>query len=182
VAHSLYEKLGYTDFVECPNVYKVLKRKKPKPTGKKKQKKLDIDKTLNVYNKYVTGKTGFVVRNIASLEVVKKAEKLTAKESILENDGYVFFNRERNGIWIRELIALNTRAMRRLVGLVEREAKELIYDRAVFDDKLLQIYESHGYNVHRRSHAVMMVKPLAADASFEHMYGDKFYLTSLDMF
>jgi hypothetical protein len=72
--------------------------------------------------------------------------------------------------------------MDRLVGLVEEQAKDMIYDRAVLDNALLQIYRSRGYMIQERSHSVMMIKPLTADASFKQTYGDKFYLTGLDTF
>jgi hypothetical protein len=72
--------------------------------------------------------------------------------------------------------------MNRLVELVEAKARDLIMDRDVVDKDLLQIYESRGYMIEKRSHIVIMVKPLTADASFKQTYGDKFYLTDLDVF
>jgi len=72
--------------------------------------------------------------------------------------------------------------MNRLVGLVEAKAKDLIMDRYVPDKALLQVYRSRGYMIEKRSHVVIMVKPLTADASFKQTYGDKFYLTDLDFF
>jgi len=72
--------------------------------------------------------------------------------------------------------------MNRLVGLVEAKATDLIMDRDVPDRVLLKVYRSHGYIVEKRSHGLIMVKPLTADASFKQTYGDKFYLTDLDFF
>jgi hypothetical protein len=68
------------------------------------------------------------------------------------------------------------------VGFVEAKAKDLIMDRAVFDEALLRVYRSRGFMVEKRSHLVTMVKPLTSDASFKQTYGDKFYLTELDSF
>jgi len=182
VAHSFYEKLGYTDLLEMPSAYKVLKARKTKPAKKGITPRFDFDKILKIYNEYMKGKTGFVVRSEADLRVLKKGERLTARECIIDDDGYVLFRIERNGVWIRELLALNAEEMSKLVSLVEERAKDIVYDRAVFDDRLLQVYESRGYMTEKRSHSVIMVKPLTAQASIKQTYGEKLYTTSLDLF
>jgi GNAT superfamily N-acetyltransferase len=182
IAHAFYEKLGYVDLLEIPSAYKVFKKKRAKSAVMEKSSKLDFDKILRIYNEFVKGKTGFVVRNEAVLRTLKKAEGLSSKQCIIEGDGYVLFRKDRNAIWIRELLASNAQEMYRLVGLVEEQAKDMIYDRAVLDNALLQIYRSRSYMIQERSHSVMMVKPLTADASFKQTYGDRFYLTGLDTF
>jgi hypothetical protein len=55
-------------------------------------------------------------------------------------------------------------------------------DRDAPDKALLQVYKSRGYMIEKRSHAVIMVKPLTADVSFRQTYGDKFYVTDMDFF
>ena len=182
IAHSFYKKLGYTDLFESPSAYKVQEAKKAKSTVKEKHAKLDFDKLLKIYNECVKGKTGFVVRDKAYLKMLKKAEGLSAKQCIIDEEGYVLFRRERSGIWIRELVALNTKEMDRLIGLVEGKAKDLTYERTVLDEALLRLYKSRGYMIQKRSHWVMMIKPLTTDASFKQMYGDEFYFTGLDTF
>jgi hypothetical protein len=87
-----------------------------------------------------------------------------------------------NGIWIRELVAPNTKQMNKMLDKAEAKAKEMIYDRAAMDEKLLQVYRSRGYMVQERSHGIMMVKPLVASADFGKTYGDRFYMTGLDFF
>ena len=182
IAHSFYKKLGYTDLFESPSAYKVLEAKKAKSTTTEKHAKLDFDKLLKIYNECVKGKTGFVVRDKAYLKMLKKAEGLSAKQCIIDEEGYVLFRRERSGIWIRELVALNTKEMNRLIGFVEGKARDLTYERTVFDEALLQVYKSRGYMIQKRSHWVMMIKPLTTDASFKQTYGDEFYFTGLDTF
>jgi len=152
IAHSFYKKLGYTDLFESPSAYKVLKAKKAKSTTKEKHAKLDFDKLLKIYDECVGGKTGFVVRDKAYLKMLKKAEGLSAKQCIIDEEGYVLFRRERSGIWIRELVALNTKEMDRLISLVEGKAKDLTYERTVLDEALLQAYKSRGYMIQKRSH------------------------------
>jgi hypothetical protein len=87
-----------------------------------------------------------------------------------------------NGVWIRELVAQNPKTMNKLLELAEKKAKEMIYDRAVMDKELLEVYRSRGYMIQERSHSVMLVKPLATGASFNQTYGSKLYMTGLDFF
>jgi predicted acetyltransferase len=187
VAYAMYQKLGYTDLLERPSAYKVLNRKKAKITIEQRSGKIDFDKLLKVYSEFVKGKTGFVVRNRAYLEMLKKTGYFGSKDCIIEKDGYVIFRSNIGGTWqkatwIRELVALNAEQMNRLVELVEAKATDLIMDRGVLDNSLLQVYKSRGYMVEKRSHAVIMIKPLTADALFKRTYGDKFFLADMDFF
>src|SRR4030042_533435 len=185
VAYGLYRKLGYADLFECPSAYKLIKTKQTK-LPKRKTDKPDLDKMLKIYNERVKGKTGFVVRDAAYFKLLKKTEGFTQKECIVDKEGYVLFKEVKgmwgNGIWIRELVAINAKQMNNRLDKAEAKAKEMIYDRAVMDEKLLQVYRSRGYMVQERSHGVMMVKPLAAEANFGKTYGDRFYMTGLDFF
>jgi len=69
-----------------------------------------------------------------------------------------------------------------LINMVEAKSKAVVYDRAVLDGTLLQVYKSRGYMIQERSHEVMMVKPLTTNAPFTETYGDKFYVSDLDHF
>ncbi len=187
VAYAMYQKLGYTDLLERPSAYKVLEPKRAKSAAKEKASKLDFDKLLKIYNEYVKDKTGFVVRDKAYLTMLKKTLGFSNKECIIGEDGYVISKSNVGGIWskatwIRELVTSNTKEMNRLLDLVEAKATDLILDRDVVDEALLQIYRSRGYMIQKRSHVVIMVKPLTADVSFKQTYGAKFYLTDLDFF
>ena len=187
VAYAMYQKLGYTDLLERPSAYKVLSPKKARATVEQRSGKLDFDRLLKVYSEFVKDKTGFVVRDKAYLMMLKKTGYFSGKDCIVEEDEYVIFRSNVGGTWskaswIRELVALNAKAMNRLVELVEAKAKDLIMDRDVLDKALLQVYKFRGYMIEKRSHGVIMVKPLTADASFKRTYGDKFYLTDLDFF
>jgi ribosomal protein S18 acetylase RimI-like enzyme len=187
VAYSMYQKLGYTDLLERPSVYKVLNQRKTKAAAEQISGKIDFDKLLKVYWEFVKGKTGFVVRDKVYLEMLKKTGYFSSRDCIIEEDGYVIFRSNIGGTWskatwIRELVASNAEQMNRLAELVEAKAKDLIMDRDVLDNTLLQVYKSRGYMAEKRSHGVIMVKPLAADVSFKETYGDKFFLTDLDFF
>jgi GNAT superfamily N-acetyltransferase len=187
VAHAMYEKLGYTDLFGRQTAHKVLHPKKTRSAKKKEVVKSDLSNTLKLYDEYVKSRTGFVVRDEAYLNMLRRTESLSAKDYIFDENGYVIFKTNVGGpwikgTWIRELLALNAEAMSRLLGLVEEKSKDLIYDRAVFDDALLKVYRSSKYTIQKRSHGVLMIKPLTNGASFSHTYGPKFYLTSLDFF
>jgi predicted acetyltransferase len=187
VAYSMYQKLGYMDLLERPSVYKVLNQKKIKAAAEQRSGKIDFDTLLKIYDKFMKDKTGFVVRDKAYLEMLKKTGYFSSRECIIEEDGYVIFRSNIGGTWskatwIRELLASNAEQMNDLVALIEAKAKDLIMDRGVLDNTLLQVYKSRGYMIEKRSHAVMMVKPLTTYVSFRKTYGDKFFLTDLDFF
>ncbi|MEM3536175.1 MAG: GNAT family N-acetyltransferase [Candidatus Bathyarchaeia archaeon] len=182
IAHAFYEKLGYFDLFDSPSAYKILEAKKKKPSVKGEKAKLDFDKILQIYNAYVEGKTGFVVRDKAHLRMLKKAESLSPNQCIINDEGYVFFRREKGGICVRELVALNAQQTNRLIGLVEDKAKDMVYERTVLDKTMLQVYKSRGYIIQNKSHWVMMIKPLTQNASFKQIYGEKFFFTGLDAF
>jgi ribosomal protein S18 acetylase RimI-like enzyme len=187
VAYAMYQKLGYMDLLERPSVYKVLNQRKTKAAVEQRSKKINFDKLLKVYWEFVKDKTGFVVRDKAYLEMLKKTGYVSYKDCITEEDGYAIFRSNVGGTWskatwIRELVALSAKQMNRLAELVEAKAKDLIMDRDVLDNALLQVYKSRRYMTEKRSHGVIMVKPLTTDASFKKTYGDKFFLTDLDFF
>ena len=187
VAHSLYQKLGYTNLFERPSAYKIMTQNKTKTTIKGKSQKLDLDRILVIYKEHVKGKTGLVVRDKTYLELLEKTEGLTARDCVINDAGYVLFRVQKigawvNGIWIREFVASDSKEMNKLLDLVEERAKDMIYDRTVLDRSLLQVYRSCNYMIHERSHSVLMVKPLTSDASFKQVYSNRFFMTGLDFF
>jgi ribosomal protein S18 acetylase RimI-like enzyme len=182
IAYEFYKKLGYIDMFEYSSAYKVIRVQKAKSSRKEKTSKLDFDSILEIYDEYSMSKTGLVIRDKAHLKMLKKAEGITPKQCIISEKGYAIFKKDKDGIWIRELVALNAKEMEKLISNIEEKAKALVYDRTVLDSTLLQVYKSLGYMVQERSHAVMMVKPLTANASFVETYGGKFHIAGLDNF
>jgi GNAT superfamily N-acetyltransferase len=186
IAHALYQKLGYTDLLECPSAYKVTRTKKAKPKTREKTKKIDFDRLLKIYDRRVKDCTGPVIRDTAYFGMLKKTEGFMPKECLVDEEGYVLLKEIKgmwvNGVWIRELVAQNSKTVNKLLELTERRAKEMIYDRAVMDKELLEVYRSRGYMIQERSHSVMMVKSLTPEASFNQTYGDRLYMTGLDFF
>lgn len=182
IAHAFYEKLGYLDVVQYPSAYKVVAHKKGELSTNKEIAKFDFDKILKVYHEFSRDKTGFVIRDKEYLKMLKKGERITAKQCIISEKGYAIFRKDREGVWIRELIALTADDMEKLVSQIEQQARDVIYDRMVLNNALLKVYGSRGYMISRESHSVLMAKPLTANASIKQAYGDKFFMTSLDWF
>ena len=182
VAHAFYEKLGYTDVTQYPSAYKTFARKKPEPSRTAGKQKMDFDRMLAIYNEYVKGRTGFVIRDVDHLKMLKKREHITARQCTIDEKGYAVFKKDNEGVWVKELIALDVNTMKTLVSRMEEQARDVVYDRTVLDDALLRVYEGRGYMIHRKSHAVLMAKPLSANASFKQTYGDRFYMAALDWF
>lgn len=188
VAHEMYVKLGYSDYLDRKTAYRVLDIKKSKQAGKKeKTAEPDLNKVLRVYNKCVKSKTGFVVRDEAYMKMLKRMESFSPKDFIIGNEGYAIFKANIGGpwirgTWIRELVTLNAETASRILEHIEEKSKDLVFDRLVLDESLIEVYKSRGYIVQKRSHSTLMVKPLRSDASVKQAYGDKFFLTSLDFF
>jgi nucleotidyltransferase/DNA polymerase involved in DNA repair len=147
-----------------------------------KTAKMDLDRILKIYNRYVQGRVGFVVRDMAHLRMLKKREAITARQCVVAEEGYAIIRKDREGVWVKELVALNARTIEGLVSELERQARDVVYDRIVLDDALHRVYEGRGYMIHRESHSVLMAKPLTVNASLRQAYGDRFFMAALDWF
>lgn len=182
VAYAMYRKLGYTDARYFPSAYKLIDTNRPKTKRPKVELILDFNRILRFFDTYTKGKTGFVVRDEARLESIKKNERLTSKHCFVSQRGYVIFKKEKNLVRIRELAAANPDGMSELLDAVEAEGRTLVLARDILDTQLLAIYRSHGFAILERGHGVMMAKPLTSEVSFNKMYGKQFYTSSLDHF
>jgi predicted acetyltransferase len=181
VAYSLYKKLGYSDVYSYPSVYRVLGATKATPP-KTKTHKLDLDKILALYNKYVSGKAGLVVRDRAYLEMLAKDKRLTSKGTVCTDKGYVIFMKEQYSTRILELVTQSRAEAAELIKTIEGKARGVIFAKAVFDKTLRRIYSSRGYTILDEGHGVFMVTSLESDASFRQVYGEDFFQTPLDNF
>jgi len=182
VAHHLYEKLGYKDVVEYPSAYKVLRRKPRNARVEGLVSAFEPQKMLEIYNKATQGMTGLIVRDIPYLNMLKKVEGIQPKHFLIDDEGYVVFREDKAAIWVRELIATGKKETEKLVAALEQKAKAIVYNRAILDKTLLEVYRSRDYIVQEKGYAVMMCKSLTRDVSFSQTYGDRFFLTRLDSF
>jgi len=179
IAHDFYKKLGYIDLTEYPSAHKVFHGKKPMHS-QKENVGFDTNRILRIYNEFSKDKTGFVVRDKAYIKMLRKAEGIKPKQCIISERGYVIFREDKNGVWVRELVASNKKEMHNLVDTIEDRSRGVVYDRAVLNAKLLQVYQSRDYMIQTKGWGVMMFKPLVSSASFKQTFGDKFYMSRLD--
>jgi predicted acetyltransferase len=181
VAHSLYSKLGYSDVYSYPSVYKVLGGTKA-VSPKTRTQKLDLDKILALYNRYVRNRVGLVVRGRAFFDMLVKDKRLNNKGTVCTDKGYVVFIKEQYSTRILELVAQSKAEAAELIKTVEGKARGVVFARIVLDRTLRQVYSSQGYSILDEGHGVFMVRPLEPDASFEQAYGEEFFQTPLDNF
>jgi GNAT superfamily N-acetyltransferase len=182
VAHRLYEKLGYTNVVEYLSAYKVVRDKSRSVRVEGLVSAFEPRKILNIYNKATKGMTGLVVRDIAYLRMLRRVEGIKPKQCLLGDECYVIFREDKSATWVRELVTADKKETEKLVIAIERLPKAIVYNRAIMDKNLLEVYRSRDYIIQEKGYAVMMCKPLAVGASFMQTYGDKFFLTRLDSF
>jgi predicted acetyltransferase len=182
IAYSIYDKLGYTEVKRInrfPGVYKVLN--KAEPGDKKADTKLDHEKIYKIYEKFMEEKTGFAVRQKDFVAMSAKRKRVEEGKSIQKEKGYALVTDFRNVIMVQDIIALDDATYRELVFEIEKLAPNGVLDRLVADERLLSIYESKGYRVQKGDNSVLMVKNLA-DVSIDQVYGESFYMGSLDWF
>jgi predicted acetyltransferase len=182
VAHSLYQKLGYTDAVEYPSAYKVVREKPRNSRVEGLISAFEPRKMLNIYNKAMKGMTGLVVRDIAYLRMLRRIEGIKPKQCLLGDGGYVIFREDKSATCVRELVTADKRETEKLVVAIEQLPKAIVYNRVIMDKHLLEVYRSRGYFIQEKGYAVMMCKSLTVGASFTQDYGEKFFLTRLDSF
>jgi len=181
VAYNLYKTMGYKDLTEFPSAYKIIPSNQAKTYKEKTREQLDLDKILKIYNEYSKAKTGFVIRGKEYLNIIMRIEGINGKDCMVEEQGYVILKKDKNGTQIKEITALSTKCLEKLVEKAENDARTAVYDRAVTDDEVMRIYRARNYMLLSRSNGVTMIKPLTASASFRQIYGDKFCVNGLDV-
>jgi predicted acetyltransferase len=185
VAYPLYRKLGYEELLESRSAYKLVKKISDPEVSAVTLGEINIEKLLKIYNDYVKVRTGFVIRDKSHMLMLEKSEGPSSLRCILEDDGYLILKNETRSkqlesTCIKELVAINSGAMRILVRLAEDQSRNVVYDRAIIDDSLFQIYRFRRYMVQSRSNVVIMVKSLEKGLSAKEVYGDRFFVAGLD--
>ena len=182
IAYAFYSKLGYTE-VEAINqfrgVYKVLD--KPESGGKDVSFTIDPEKIYRLYEKFVEGKTGFVIRQKDFVTMYAKRKRFDEKKSIFKQNGYALLTESQNVIKVQDLVALDETTYGELIDEIEQVAKSGVINHLVADERLLSIYKSKNYRVQKGDNSVLMVKNLT-DAEIDKVYGKSFYIGVLDWF
>jgi predicted acetyltransferase len=182
IAYGFYKKLGYAEVEyvnQFPSVYKVLH--KSESMNKKPDTQLDPEKIYEIHEKFVDNKTGFAARQKDFVTMFAKRKRFDEGKSIQKEEGYALVTETRDVIKIQDMVALDDATYRELVDEIEKFAPDGVLDRLVADEKLLNIYESRGYRVQKGDNSVLMVKNLTDD-SIDKVYGDSFYMSTLDWF
>ncbi|KPL01001.1 MAG: hypothetical protein AMJ91_02065 [candidate division Zixibacteria bacterium SM23_73_3] len=182
IAYAFYNKLRYTE-VEAVNqftgVYKVLDR--PESGGKDVSPTIDPEKIYRLYERFVEGKEGFVIRQQDFITMYAKRKRFDEKKSIFKQNGYALLAESQNVIKVQELVALDRITFIELIDEIEQVAKSGVINHVVTDEWLLGVYKSKGYRLQKGEYGVLMVKNLT-DAKIDQVYGKSFYMGILDWF
>ena len=184
VAHALYERLGYFDVASFLSAYLGARTGRNKTSKRRSPAKPDRSRMLELFRQSVKGRTGFVVRDEDYLRMLLKRWRISARECILTERGYVLFRKEKESIRIGELVARDGREMLRLIGLVEGMSRKPMIGLLGIPSSsaIVDAYRSRGFTVLEKGHGVLMAKELVADASFQDCFGDRFCMNALDHF
>lgn len=184
VAHSLYEKLGYSDIPKLdklPRAYRFYPEKKQRLSKRKRKQKLDTKQIKNIYEQAMQNKAGFAVRIKNWVRVVTDARNIKPEQVIVEKDGYVFTTISGDALWIYEFIADNSKTYLKIINKLKKKGKPVLIDAYVHDPTLFKIYQQKGFRFRYGTYSSLMVKPLT-NVSFQKAFGDKFYYNPLDGF
>ena len=184
VAHSLYEKLGYSDvpiLAKLPRAYKFLPERKTRASKRKEKPAVDTKLIASIYKRAMQNRTGFAVRIRNWVKVSMVEKRINSEDIILEKDGYALTNFSFDSLFIIEFIADTSKTYLQIIDKLKKKGKPVLMDAWVHDPTLFKIYEKQGFRFRYGSFAALMVKPLT-DVSFEKAFGDSFYFTPIDGF
>lgn len=183
IAYGIYVRMGYAE-VDWANqfkgVYKVLD--KTESGGRSvASATIDPEKICQLYEKFMQGRTGFVIRQKDFVTMFARRKRFDEKKSIFRQNGYALATENQGVIKVQDLVATDDAAYGELIDKIEQMAQKGVINRSVSDRRLLDLYQSKGYRVQEGDDGVMMVKNLT-DAGIDEVYGDSFYIGVLDWF
>jgi len=114
--------------------------------------------------------------------MLERRKIIQADITVQTRKGYALVKEYEGKVSIKEIVAPTKEETVRLVRQVEEKALKTVVDRVVLSDRTMEAYVSEDYITLTQSYGVLMVKPLTESATFIGTYGDKFYLTSVDLF
>ena len=182
IAYAFYRHLSYEDALCFPSAFKFLtKKRKSIENG---SARIPWKAVMDIYEEFTASKTGFVVRDVDFFKALPRIASLDQgrPERILVGEkGYVFYSTMDGPLTIDELVSTDQDEMKNLITTIESKAREVVSDRCVLNPCLLEVYRSRGYLTQVESHGLLMVKALT-EATFNEVYGRRFYQTTLDLF
>ena len=182
IAYAFYRKSGYEE-VEAVNqskgAFKVLDR--AESAARSVSPTIDPERIYRLYERFVQGRTGFVVRQKDFVTMYAKRKRFDEKKSIFKEDGYALLTESQDVTKVQELVAFDKATYEELIDEIEQAAKSGVINHVITDELLLGVYKSRGYRIQSGEDGVMMVKNLT-EANIEKVYGKSFYLGILDWF
>jgi GNAT superfamily N-acetyltransferase len=184
IAHDFYVRLGYFDVAPFQSAYLGARTKGQKALKHKSSTKPDYARTLELFRRCVKGRTGFAMRDKEYHRMLLKLWNVSGKDCIMTEEGYVIFKKEKESVYIGELVAKNGNEMMRLIEQVVGMTQKPVVGRLGIPSsgEVVQAYRSRGFTVLEEGHGVLMAKELAADASFKDCFGNRFCMSALDHF
>ena len=182
IAYNFYKKLGYEEALTFPSAYKIIKPTKKLVKAAKRKMKPDWNRILRVYRQVTEDRTGLVIRSEEYMKMLERRKIIQPEKTIQTEKGYALLKEDERKAAIKEIMAPTKEETIRLIRKVEEKALKTVVDRAVLSHRTLDAYRSEDYMTLTQSYGVLMAKPLTKSATFKGTYGDKFYLTSVDLF
>jgi GNAT superfamily N-acetyltransferase len=185
VAYSFYEKIGYKDFTQINKLlraYKIFNARKQK-IDKKLPTNLEINHKLieTIFSGSVQNQTGFTARNLNWSKAIMQVKKIPPQNVYVEKDGYAFVDSYSDVAYIMEFIANKPSAYRKILDKIRKRKMRILISTFVRDKKLIEIYKKQGFIFRQGTYFSFMHKALTS-ATFEQVFGNKFYLSALDTF
>ena len=182
IAYQFYQKLGYEEALTFPSAYKLLRKTEKSAQRANIKKKPDWNRLLEIHRQATSDRTGLVIRTKQYLRMLELRKIIHPEKTIQTEEGYALLKEDKGSVTIKEIMAPTKRETTRLIKRIEEKAPKTVIDRLVLDDKVLDAYRSQGYMILMQSYSVLMAKSLAKLTGFEQAYGDRFYLSSVDLF
>jgi GNAT superfamily N-acetyltransferase len=182
IAHSFYKKLGYEVVQSFPSAYKIIRPPKTPARAAGRKTKPDWNRLLRLYRQVTADRTGLVIRSEEYMRMLGQRKIIQPEKTIQTEKGYALLKEDKGKVKIREIMASTKEATIKLIRRAEENTLKTVVDRTILSSKTMDAYKSEGYMVLNESYGVLMAKSLAKSATFEGTYGDKFYLTGVDLF
>lgn len=182
IAYQFYQKLGYHEALTFPSAYKLIRKADKSSERASIEKKPDWDRILNIHRQTTADRTGLVIRTKQYMTMLELRKIIHPEKTIQTEEGYALLKEDKGNVTMKEIMAPTKKETTRLIKRIEEKALKTVIDRLVLDDKALDAYRSQGYMILTESYSVLMAKSLAESTGFEQVYGDKFYLSSVDLF
>ena len=182
IAYQFYQKLGYEEALTFPSAYKLLRKGEKSVERASIKRKPDWDRILEIHRQATADRTGLVIRTKQYMTMLEPRKIVHPEKTIQTEEGYALLKEDKGNVTIKEIMAPTKRETTKLIRRIEEKAPKTVIDRLILDDKTLDAYRSQGYMILTQSYSVLMAKSLAKSTGFEQVYGDKFYLSSVDLF